>query len=307
MNAIEITNLAKKFNSFAAVSNLTFNVAQNRVLGFLGPNGAGKTTTIRMIVGLSRPTSGSIKIDNKEIKFADSSLNHLFGYLPEQPSFYSWMTGLEFLNFTADTFNIDKAIKNKRIKELLKLVNLQEAANKKIKTYSNGMKQRLGIAQAIINNPKVLIMDEPVSALDPIGRREVLSIIENLKKEMTILFSTHILSDVDRICDDVVILNKGRLVINSSLSELKQTYATQILEIEFASDPEPIIKELKTEEWLKKLEKTGNHLKIWMSDENAIIQNKPIKFLADQHISILKYGLVLPEVEDLFVDVLEGK
>ncbi len=305
MTAIKIQNLSKKFKGFTAVSDLSFELEENRVLGFLGPNGAGKTTTLRMLVGLSKPTSGSIRIDGQEIIFGDSTNNSIFGYLPEQPAFYNWMTGHEYLDFIAQSFNLAKVEGESRIKKLLKIVDLTDAQNKRISTYSNGMKQRLGIAQALINDPKVLILDEPVSALDPIGRHEVLKIIENLKKEKTILLSTHILSDVDRICDDVVIINKGKLITISPLSELKEKYAAPILEVEFASDPEQLIVPLMDEKWQSHIEKSGNLLRIWLKDTNATDKNLGLKFFAKQDIPVLKYGLILPEVEDLFIDLIK--
>lgn len=304
MAALKLKNLSKKFGDFAAVSNLNFEVAENRVFGFLGPNGAGKTTTIRAIVGLLKPTAGSIEIAGNKIVFGDAKTNKYFGYLPEQPSFYNWMTGQEYLNFIGGTFNLDKEVKKKKIAELLGLVDLADAKLKKISTYSNGMKQRLGIAQALINDPKVLIMDEPVSALDPIGRREVLNIIENLKKKMTVFLSTHILSDVDRICDDVAIINKGKIITVSPLVELKEKYATGILEVEFGSDPESILSELRTQPWAGKVEKSGNQIKIWLKGEETIPKNLPLKYFAKVPQSVLKYGLILPEIEDLFIDLI---
>jgi len=182
MTAISVNNLTKKFKSFTAVDNLSFEVTKNHVVGFLGPNGAGKTTTLRMLVGLSKPSSGTITISNTVVNFGDSSSNEKIGYLPELPSMYGWMSGYEYLNFIGDIFKLPKQTKESRIKRLLELVNLMGAKNKRISTYSGGMKQRLGIAQALMNNPEVIIMDEPVSALDPIGRKEVLEVIEKLKK-----------------------------------------------------------------------------------------------------------------------------
>lgn len=305
MSAIEVKNLTKKFGDFTAVSDLTFTLEENRVLGFLGPNGAGKTTAIRMIVGLSKPTSGEIALAGQNVLFGNSSANHLFGYLPEQPSFYGWMTGVEYLEFVADLF--DLKAKEKKIADLLNLVDLTAAKNKKISTYSNGMKQRLGIAQAIINDPKVLVMDEPVSALDPIGRREVLAVINNLKKHMTIMLSTHILADVDRVCDDIAIINKGKLIVFSSIEELKTNYASQIIEVEFEKDPASIISDLKKEEWAEKVEKENHRLKIWIKDQAVIDENKALKFFAKAGMPVLEFGLKLPEVEDLFISILEDK
>lgn len=307
MAAIEIKNLTKKFGAFTAVDNLSLELAENHVLGFLGPNGAGKTTTLRMLVGLSKPTEGEIKIAGEDVVFGDSKSNKLFGYLPEQPSFYGWMSGVEYLSFVADIFGLSDGIRDKRIKELLNLVDLENSKTKKISAYSNGMKQRLGIAQALINDPKVLIMDEPVSALDPIGRREVLAVISNLKKHMTIMLSTHILSDVDRICDDIVILNKGKLIVNSSLEELKEKYASQILEVELEKDPAEIVSLLKKETWATKVEENNRMVKIWIKDKNIISKNIALRFFANQNVGILNFGLKLPEVEDLFVSILEDQ
>lgn len=304
MSAITVNNLSKNFDSFAAVDGLSFNVTKNHVVGFLGPNGAGKTTTLRMLVGLSKPTGGDIVISGIPVVFGDSAANKKIGYLPELPSMYSWMSGYEYLSFVADILKLDKKAKETKISELLKLVDLTEARNRRIATYSGGMKQRLGIAQALINDPEVIIMDEPVSALDPIGRKNVLHVIEKLKKNRTILLSTHILSDVDKICDDVVIINKGKLVVSAPLAELKTKYASPILEIEFTSDPREILGKVRKEKWVKKVEQDGALMKIWLADNSVVENNVPLKFFATQKIGILKYGLTLPETEDLFIELM---
>lgn len=307
MSSIKVTNLFKNFSGFEAVSDLSFEIEKNKVLGFLGPNGAGKTTTLRMLVGLSRPTKGKIEINGKEIVFGDNRGSEQFGYLPEQPSFYGWMTGAEYLNFIAELFHLSAPIKKERIKKLFDLVGLKEARNKRINTYSNGMKQRLGIAQALINDSDVLILDEPVSALDPIGRKEILDIIENLKKEKTIIMSTHILGDVDRICDDIIILNKGRLVVSSSLNELKEKYTKPLLKVNFISDPGELGVSLHKEKWVESVSQEGNTLSISLKDEKDIESNLPLKYFAEKKIGVLKYGLTLPETEDLFIKLLEEK
>lgn len=307
MSNIKVTNLAKKFSDFIAVSDLSFEISENKVLGFLGPNGAGKTTTLRMLVGLSKPTSGKIEIGGEEIKFGDTKGSRLVGYLPEQPSFYGWMTGSEYLNFIADLFGLNIDQKKRRIKELFHMVGLDQAKDKKVSTYSNGMKQRLGIAQALINDPKVLILDEPVSALDPIGRKEVLEIIEKLKKEKTILMSTHILSDVDRVCDDIVIINNGKLVVSSSLASLREKYAKSILQVRFLTNPEGIVAKLKKENWVLSVVQEKNSLKVSLKDDKIMIENSPLQFFAQCGIGVLEYGLVTLETEDLFLKLLEEK
>lgn len=259
---------------------------------------------IGLLVGLSKATSGEIKIAGETVVFGKSNTNKKVGYLPELPSMYAWMSGQEYLEFIADIFDMQKSEKKSKISKLLKLVNLTDAKNRRISTYSGGMKQRLGIAQALINDPEVIILDEPVSALDPIGRKEVLEVIEKLKTNRTILFSTHILSDVDRICDDVIIINKGKLVISSPLAELKSKYASPILEIEFACDPTKIISTIKKEKWVQKVDQKSNKLRIWITDTSIVEKNIPINFLLSQKIGILKYGLTLPETEDLFIELL---
>jgi len=305
--SIQVQNLTKRFSDFTAVDNLSFSVEKNHVVGFLGPNGAGKTTTIRMLVGLSKPTSGSIKISSTPVVFGNSASNHLVGYLPEQPSFYLWMNGNEYLSLIADIFKLKPNIKNKRITKLLRLVDLWDARHKKIATYSNGMKQRLGIAQALIGDPDVIIFDEPVSALDPIGRKEILNIIEKLKVDKTILLSTHVLSDVDKICDDVIIIDKGKLIVTSPLSELKTKYANPILEIEFGANPAALIPNLKKQTWVGRVENNGSLLKIFLKNNDAIENNLALKYFADQKIGVLNYGLKLPEMEDLFIELVGGR
>jgi len=307
MSAISVKGLTKKFKTFTAVNDLSFDVVENHVVGFLGPNGAGKTTTLRMLVGLSKPTNGTASIAGVPVTFGDAASNEKVGYLPEMPSFYAWMTGIEYMRFISDLFDIPKSVSEKNIAELLRLVDLTEARSRKISSYSGGMRQRLGIAQALVNDPEVLILDEPVSALDPFGRKEVLDVIQKLKKTKTILFSTHILSDVDRVCDDIVLIDKGKLISASPLSDLKAKYAAQILEIEFVSDPTKLLVKLKEQKWAKKVEKNGNLVRIWLIGNDVMTENTPLQFFAKEYIGVLRYGLNLPETEDLFMQLIGGK
>lgn len=302
MSAIKFENLSKKFGKFVALDDLSFEVQENRVFGFLGPNGAGKTTTMRMLVGLSKPTSGKIFIDDEEVIFGQTKVNYKFGYLPEQPAFYGWMTGYEYLSFIANLFQIKD--KKAEIDRVLSLVKLVDAKNRRVSGYSNGMKQRLGIAQALINKPKVLILDEPVSALDPIGRKEVLEILLDLKKDHTIFLSTHILSDVDRICDDVAILDKGKLITVSKLSDLKNKYVSPILEIEFDTDPKGVKEALEKQPWAKNVEQYGNVIKVWLMEDIEIDQNIPLKIVSEFNYGIIRYGLVPTQIEDLFIQLI---
>lgn len=204
-----------------SVKNLNLNISKGTVFGFLGPNGAGKTTTMKMVVGLARPTTGHIKLSGKDIE--DISIKSKIGFMPESPSFYLYLTGGEFLEFVLEIFNIKKG--KEHIDEVLESVDLLSAKDKQIRTYSKGMIQRLGLAQALINNPDILFLDEPLDGLDPLGRAEIKKIILNLKsKNKTIFFNSHILADVAEICDSVGIIDNGELIVVDSPENLTKGY-----------------------------------------------------------------------------------
>lgn len=207
---IKITNLSKSYGKTKIVDDLNLEIKKGSIFGFLGPNGAGKTTTIKMIVGLSKPKEGTIEIDEKPIQ----QKREIIGFMPEDPYFYDHLTALEFLNFMKNLFPITDGDS----KKILELVGLEKAANQKVENFSKGMKQRLGLAQAIINDPDYLFLDEPLDGLDPIGRREFKEILLKLKKRgKTIFFNSHILSDVEEICDQIGIIDKGTLVYSGNV------------------------------------------------------------------------------------------
>lgn len=230
MTLLSISNLSKKFNGTFAVKNLNYQFAPHKCIALIGPNGAGKTTTLQMIAGLLTSTSGIIEFEQRK----EIDRRKLIGYLPQHPVFYPWMTGNEFLKFSGQLGGLSKMEAMKRCEELLEIVGIADAKDKRIGNYSGGMKQRLGIAQAIIHKPKLVMLDEPVSALDPIGRREILSLMEQLKTEMTVLFSTHILSDADEISDELLLLQKGEVIESGSMKELRQKYQTTKISLQFA-------------------------------------------------------------------------
>ncbi|MBI4854409.1 MAG: ABC transporter ATP-binding protein [Acidobacteria bacterium] len=224
---IEIDNLCKDYmvgfwrpKPQRALNNLSLQVNEGEIFGFLGGNGAGKTTTLKILMTLMFPTSGSAKILGKSID--DLEMRKQIGYLPEAPYFYDYLTAKEFLDYCGKIFGLSNDARNRRINELLKLVDLDFAADRQLRKFSKGMLQRIGIAQALVNDPKIVFMDEPMSGLDPIGRREVREIIRSLREQgKTIFFSTHILSDVEVLCDRVAILRKGDLAGYGKLSELE--------------------------------------------------------------------------------------
>lgn len=234
MDILTLSGVSKSFGNRKIINNLSFSVREHEILGFIGKNGAGKTTTMKMILGLLKTDSGEILVNGETVRFGDARTNREIGYLPDVPEFYGFMTPKEYLMFCGKISAMEKQYCNKRIEELIKLVGL-DGVNKRISGFSRGMKQRLGIAQALLGNPKLLICDEPTSALDPLGRKEILDILSNVKEHTAIIFSTHILSDVERICDRISFLHNGKLAICGTIDEVKNLHKGSGLEIEFYS------------------------------------------------------------------------
>lgn len=219
MTAISLQNLSKSFGDKIILDKVTLELEENKIYGFVGPNGAGKTTTIKMILGLMKVDTGDISVMGNSVTFGQSKSNQVIGYLPDVPEFYDYMTAEEYLQLCAGLSQNQSSLP---IADLLEQVGL--TSNKqRISTYSRGMKQRLGLAQALIHNPKILICDEPTSALDPQGRQDILSIISQLRGHKTVIFSTHILSDVEKVCDHVLVLTKAGI---HNLEELRDKAPT---------------------------------------------------------------------------------
>jgi ABC-2 type transport system ATP-binding protein len=223
--AIEVVNLRKQYRTgflmkrVDAVKDISFTVQPGQVFGFLGPNGAGKTTTIRTLMGLIRPSSGTVKVLGEKV--GHRAVRARIGFLPESPYFYDYLTVSELLDLAGRLCGVRNPLRYKRIKELVELVGLEKARNVQLKKYSKGMLQRAGIAQALINDPELVVFDEPMSGLDPVGRKEVRDIIQSLRERgKTVFFSTHILADVEIICDNVAIIADGALRSSGPLSEL---------------------------------------------------------------------------------------
>ena len=226
--SIKVKELAKHFGTQKAVDSISFEARSGKILGFLGPNGAGKSTTMRMLTGYLNPTSGKAEIDGQHITPKATAVRKEIGYLPENTPLYTDMYVKEFLSFVGETYRLKNLAK--RVEEVIKQVGLQPEQHKKIGMLSKGYKQRVGIAQTIIHNPKVLILDEPTSGLDPNQLADIRALIKELGKDKTIIISTHIMQEVEAICDDVIIINKGKIVANDSLLSLKEKYAPQSLE-----------------------------------------------------------------------------
>lgn len=221
---VKIKNLSKKYKDTMVVNNLTLNINEGTIYGFIGPNGAGKSTTIKMILGLIKSSSGTITIFNKNINKDRISMLQNIGALVEYPAYYDHLSAYKNLKIWATI----RKVNENRIIEVLKMVNLYDDKNKKVSKFSLGMKQRLGIAQALIGDPKLLILDEPTNGLDPIGMVEIRNLIKSLVKDCnkTILISSHILSEMELMADDIAIINKGTLLYEGSLTNLKNNYSS---------------------------------------------------------------------------------
>lgn len=232
MDMISVSHVQKSFGSHEIIKDLSFKVPENTIYGFIGKNGAGKTTTMKMILGLYSIDSGEILVNGKPVIYGQNKTNQYIGYLPDVPEFYNYMTPREYLKLCGEITGISRNELDKQISEYLELVGL-EKANKRIQGFSRGMKQRLGIAQALLNHPKLLICDEPTSALDPIGRKEILDILYALKGRTTIIFSTHILSDVERICDEIGVLHNGNIALTGTMDEIRKMGHKEGFELDF--------------------------------------------------------------------------
>lgn len=226
--SISVKNLSKHYGKQKAVDAISFEAKPGRILGFLGPNGAGKSTTMRMLTGYLEPTAGSAEIYGKNITSQAIEAKKHIGYLPENTPLYTDMYVKEFLSFVGQTYKIENL--SARIDEVIKMVGLTPEQHKKIGMLSKGYRQRVGLAQAIIHNPEVLILDEPTSGLDPNQLVDIRLLIKNLGAAKTVVISTHIMQEVEAICDDIIIISKGKIVANDSLEGLKKAHQQQSLE-----------------------------------------------------------------------------
>lgn len=307
---INTNGLGKAYGKIEALKPLTLKVAQNSIFGFLGPNGAGKTTTIKLLLGLTKPTSGSARIFEMDSEKDSVEIRARIGYLPQEPHFYEYMSARKTLNFTAKFFfkGPQKAI-DARVDEMLHLVDLADKADRPLKTFSGGERQRLGIAQAQINYPDLLILDEPAASLDPIGRRDVLDVMARLRKYTTIFYSTHILDDVQKVSDTVAILNRGEMVTEGPIDELLAGKDGVIYQIHLKGQTDSALKQLQTLPWVSKVTNVGNENEtIWevsVSDP-AMAEAQLYKTLVNSDIVITEYKQKKYDLEDIFMQVIEG-
>ena len=296
MDMLRITGLCKRFGDKEVLKGLDLTVPEGSIFGFISVNGAGKTTAMKTVLGLLKADSGEIYVKGERVVYGQTATNRHIGYLPDVPEFYGFMTAPEYLDFCGEISGMSKTETASRRDELLTLVGLKDEKHR-VGGYSRGMKQRLGIAQALLNRPKLLICDEPTSALDPVGRKEILDILLLVREQTTVLFSTHILSDVERVCTDVALLNNGVVEIQGSMSEIKTRFRTDGYTLETANeaDRNAILRAFPT---VKTAE--GNILTLTEQDTPVF---DVLRFVADQHIPLLKWERSEPTLESLFMEV----
>ena len=298
---IKVVNLKKSYGHLEVLKSISFEVEKGSVFGFIGRNGAGKTTTMNILAGLIRFNNGEIFIKGKEFLKNKQELMKSIGYLPETPTFYNYMNAYEYLNFIVEIIGCDLKNKDKQITNLLGMVKLIKQAKRSIGGYSRGMKQRLALAVAFLNNPEILFLDEPASALDPEGRLEMLEIIEGLKdNKITIFLSTHILNDAERVCDKICIIDEGKILLTEDLSKLYEVYMQPIFDIEFEKDPEYDLDLLKNFNWVESIKENGKIISLNVKDINYA-KNEILKQLSKLNNTVISYRIRRSTLEDIFI------
>ena len=311
-SAIRMDGLTRHYPGVQALTDLTLDVPAGSVYGFLGPNGAGKSTTLKILGGLIQPTSGTASVAGIPLT-AGAAYRREVGFLAQDPRFYDWMTGRETLAFVASLAHDQTSADRAWIHQVLARVGLADAADRRTKTYSGGMRQRLGIAQALVTRPRVLLLDEPVSALDPIGRREVLDLMAELRGDATVFYSTHILDDVQRVSDHVAILDEGRLVRAAATADLLGSFtkdrlrvvrggATDATAVQLAALPgaisvEPCEHEAGIRAYLVRIR----------PEDAGTVQREVTRLASEHDLTLIENGLVRLDLEDVFLRLIDTK
>ncbi len=304
--ALELRGVSKRYGAKAALDGVDLCVPEGSIFGFLGPNGAGKTTTLRLITGLARPTAGSIRVLGHDALRADGAVRAGIGFLPDVPGFYDWMTAEEFLSFAGGLFGLAGKILRDRVRALLDMAGLG-GVKTRVGGYSRGMKQRLGVAQALINAPRLLMLDEPTSALDPMGRKDVLDMLVSLKGRTTVFFSTHILADVERICDTVAILDRGRVAAQAPIRELTARYGQSKITVEVEEGADGLAAAFAGEPWAAAVGRAdGGAILLTVRDAAAARRAVPA-MVAARGLALARMEPAEMGLEEVFVRLVGGE
>ena len=310
---IEVSNLVKKYGDHTAVDHLSFQIEKGKIYGFLGPNGAGKSTTMNMITGYIASTEGKVMIDGHDILEEPEAAKKCIGYLPEMPPLYFDMTVLEYMKFAADLKKIPRNQKDKQIKEVMDMVKITDMEDRLIKNLSKGYRQRVGLAQAILGYPEVIILDEPTVGLDPKQIIEIRDLIKSLKQKHTVILSSHILSEVRAVCDYVLIISHGKLVASDTPDNLERLAAgSNSLLMKVKGEKDTIRKDLETIEGVTGVEMSyDSDEELWKTkvsiQENVDIREKVFYAMAKANCPIYEMQVKRVSLEDVFLELTEGE
>jgi ABC-2 type transport system ATP-binding protein len=308
---IEMDNLTKIFGEkLIAVNNVDFSVDEGAIFGFLGPNGAGKTTAIRLLLGLIRPTAGEVRVFGEKMTPGAANLRKRMGYLPTNPRFPPRMTPVRYLDFVGKLFSMGREERMKRLSTLIRSVGLLNDSSREIAGFSTGMVTRLGLAAALMNDPELLILDEPTSGLDPAGRKSTLDLIAELGKEKTIFVSSHILSDIDRVCTDVGVIGEGRGIFSGSMKDMKKSTRSHVIRLELEGNLAKFCEGLKAVQWVMAVDTRGD-FEVDVTFDPKIPMAEAIKEVTDM---VSRHGLDLislssstSSIEDAFIGLLRDE
>lgn len=302
VEAVLTRDLGKRYGDKWALRSLNLSVPVGSIFGFLGPNGAGKTTTLKLLTGLRSPTTGAAYILGVDVRRGLQS-RRLCGYLPESPAFYPWMSARDYLLFAGRLVGLNGKALRMRVEYLLELMGLRKARGP-LRAFSRGMRQRLGIAQALINNPQLLLLDEPTSFLDPIGRRELLDTIAGLGGGVTVFFSTHILNDLERIADRVAVLNAGRLLIQATMEELREKFPSRTIVLAAGGEITDLLLRFRKEHWARSVQEEEGVIRISVGDLASAQAGIP-RILAEMGSPLCRMEIEEPDLEEIFAEVLK--
>jgi len=304
MYAIETTELSKVYSLKPALHNLNIAVKKGEVYGFIGRNGAGKTTTINLLLSLIHSTTGQIKINEQLISFGDQNYKKVIGYVPDVPVFPNYMNAFEYVTYACEMYSVEQHLIKEKVLEVLDFVDLKDH-KKKIGAYSRGMKQRLAIAQALVHDPEIVIMDEPTSALDPIGRKDVINIILKLKGKKTIFYSTHILEDVEKVCDRIGLLDNGHLILEDTIQNIQNQYYQNQMLITTKQPKEEVFSLLEKKNIKNNLQLTEKGILCELHGETSA--QDILEILITEHVNILEFKRQNATLEDVFIRVTNEK
>jgi ABC-2 type transport system ATP-binding protein len=306
-SAITTAGLTRRYGAVTALEDLTLDVPAGSIFGFLGPNGAGKTTTLKILAGLARASSGAASVNGVAVGLQGAHRSQL-GYLAQDPRFYGWMTGRQTIEFVMRFFPGDRD--GHRVDELLDLVDLSDAADRLTSAYSGGMRQRLGIAQALAGDPAVVLLDEPAAALDPLGRHDVLALLQRLRGEKTVFYSTHILDDVQRVSDHVAILDRGRLVVSAPTGELMERGASGSVRVALLGEAEDAAAALATLPGVETVTPAGREGDEWRFDLRLaeappeVVQRSVMRFAIEHDLIVTTNHQQAADLESVFLKIV---